>query len=369
MKRSMALVWVIMFIVMFATAFFTYPLLLKWEKNDGGWKEEVPELTRENYKEYHILFEEWFNDIIPYKDYLIKSKSRIDLYGFKESPSDDVIIGREGWLFYEPTMKDYKRINLYSLEELEEIRLILEANQKYFEERGIEYIIFIAPNKASIYGDMYLPEYICRKEGLSRTEQAVEYLKQNTSIKIIFPQEEMIAMAEDYPENPLYLHSDTHWNYLGGYCGAKALLHEMGIELPEIDDVDLEKNSNPMFFWNSFDLARMIGMSDEFPEDINFTVSYDSKHTVIWTGDTANSVQDFYGFCRTTSDVDNENKLMFVRDSFGTAMMPFLATQFKEMYSPHKAGEINWDMMEPDVVIYETVEREAFDEYMDFHLQ
>lgn len=369
MKKSMVTAWIIMFALMFMSAFLTAPLFAILQGGSIDRRTNIPKLTRGNYSVYHTEFEDWFNNILPYRSELIRINSKINLYGFHESPSDEVVIGKNNWLFYKPTMGDYKRTNLYSAEELEELRRILEVNQQYFKERGIEYLIFIAPNKASIYGELYLPDYIGRQGGMSRTEQAVTYLRQNTDVKIVFPQDEMITVARAYPESPLYLHFDTHWNYLGGYYGAQALLREMGISLPQIDEVTVEKNSDPMFYWNSFDLERMIGMEGELPEDINYKISGYSDNVVSWTGDTTQSVKDFHGVCTTTSNAKDSRRVVFVRDSFGTAMMPFLASQFSEIYSPHKAREIDWAVMKPDIVIFETVEREAFDEYLEFNFE
>lgn len=360
MKKEMSAAWIGMFVIMFMTAFFTYPLFLKLERLDSKWKMELPELTRENYREYHELFEEQFDENIPYRDHFITCRSRIDLYGFRDSPSEEGVIGKENWLFYKSTIDDYKGLDLYSQEELEEIKTVLEPGQQYFNERGIEFIIFVAPNKATIYGEQYLPDYIYRKEGMSRTEQVVAYLRENTDINVVFPQNEMIMTAKRYPEYPLYLHKDTHWNTLGGYCGAKVLLHEMGKELPEMEEIILEENSDPMFFWNSFDLGRMIGLRDELPEDINYRIDGFTNHTVELKGDTTTDSDAFYRVSVASSDAEDDRKVMFIRDSFGTAMLPVLAAEFSEIYSPHRASGIEWDEMNPDIVIYEIVERGAF---------
>ena len=46
----------------------------------------------------------------------------------------------------------------------------------------------------------------------------------------------MLKYKDEYS---LYWHYDTHWNAAGGYIGAKALLKELGDELPEVENITL----------------------------------------------------------------------------------------------------------------------------------
>ena len=363
MKKYMSYAWIYMFAVMFMTAFLTYPLFAKfmdYSNIENREKADFPILSSENYIEYHHAFEDWFNDILPYRDALIQSNREFVFYGFKESASEAVIVGKKGWLFYNETMPDYKKINLYTPEQLETIRMKLEANQKYFHKKGIDFIVFIAPNKASIYGESFLPDYIYREGGMSRTEQLVHYIRQNTDVPIVFPENELLEIAGSYPEYSLYFHLDTHWNYLGGYCGTKMLLKELDIELPEINEIVLEDVNSPLFVWNGYDLANMMGMTGKLTADVNYEIDYGSDRVVVWDGDTTTSIDDFNTFCQTTSDAEDKRKVMFIRDSFGSAMLPFMASEFSNIYSPHSATMLDSqtiDEVNPDIVIYEFVER------------
>lgn len=62
--------------------------------------------------------------------------------------------------------------------------------------------------------------------------------------------------------------------------------------------------------------------------------------------------------------------IMFIRASFGSAMLPFIASEFSEVYSPHNLStSINSntiDTVRPDVVIYEYAERGDLDYMMMF---
>lgn len=352
--------WLIMFGILFLTPFITFPVIKKISGSHTETRENVefPKVSLKNYKEYPKLFEQWFEDTLPYKDILIRTNGKIAFWGFGESASENVIVGKEGWLFYTETMSDYKRINLYTQKELEEICKKQKQLQDYYQSKGIEYILFVAPNKASIYGEDYLPDYIYKEDSVSRLEQLVEYIRRNSNITVVFPEEELLSVKEKYPEYSLYMHVDTHWNNLGGYCGAKALLKELGMKLPEIDEIHIEKNANPVFTWNGWDLANMMGLTGVLEEDTNYEISGFTDNIVVWDGDTVNSYDSFVTYCRTkSSDPVDRRKVIFIRDSFGTPMLPFIASQFREVYSPYVSFEVDLEEEKPDLVIYELVER------------
>lgn len=372
MRKYMAYAWITMFVLMFMSAFFTYPFLSQFidQRNlENREKKEFSHPSLENYTEYHQLFEEWYENNLPYRDILIQSNRKLALYGFKESASESVVLGKDNWLFLSETIPDYKKINLYTLDQLEVICTNLKSNYDYFQRRNIDFIVFIAPNKASIYGEAFLPNYIYCEEGVSRTEQLVDYIRRNTDVPIVFPKDELSLIAKGYPEYPLYLHLDTHWNYLGGYCGVKSLLRELDHELPGVDEIVLEEFNSPVLIWNGYDLSNMLGMTGELTEDTNYKIDYGSNNVVEWNGDTSTDIVDFYTFCQTASNAADHRKIMFIRDSFGSAMLPFIASEFREVYSPHVSFQTDSstiDTVQPDVVIYEYVERGDLNNMMLF---
>ena len=59
-----------------------------------------------------------------------------------------------------------------------------------------------------------------------RTEAFVDYIKENTNITIVFPQDELKAAK---PYWRVYYKYDTHWNKAGAFIGTQALYKELGI--------------------------------------------------------------------------------------------------------------------------------------------
>lgn len=320
-----------------------------------------PNFSIYTYSDYFSDYEKYFNDNYPFRSKLISINSKMDYYLFHKSPNKDVILGEDGWLFYTPTLEDYEKSNLYTEEELEAILADVLASKQYFEDRGIEFIIFIAPNKNTIYGE-YMPGGIDIADGLSRTEQAVKYIQENSDVRILYPKEEMIKAKIEYPEIHMFFKLDTHWNYMGGYWGAKAILEEFGKEVPSLESLSWEEINEPLYRWNGYDLSNMLGLTDELNQDINYKLKGYSENEVTYEKELSLDQDAFWGSTRTYSNAEDTRKLYFARDSFGEGMVPYLAAAFGEMYSVHLEAMTRTSIEEemPAVFIYEIVERNGF---------
>ena len=84
-----------------------------------------------------------------------------------------------------------------------------------------------------------------------------------------------------------------------------------------------------------------------------------TSRNVLCTGDVYNNEADFEGSVRWYSDADNGKKIYLIRDSFAEAMSQYLVVNYDEMISvAHlKASRSEIEREMPDVVIYETAER------------
>ena len=53
----------------------------------------------------------------------------------------------------------YKGTNLFTEGELTQIAAQLTVTAEWLEKQGSEFVLFIAPNKETVYGEDYLPAY------------------------------------------------------------------------------------------------------------------------------------------------------------------------------------------------------------------
>lgn len=319
-----------------------------------------PILALDNYATFPTDYTAFFNDNLQFREYLVLINNCIDFFVFDKSTSEQVIKGTEGWLFFKETLADFQGTNLFTQDELESIKNDVLNTKRYFEEKGIEFVIFIGPNKNSIYGD-YMPQNYCSNNKESKVSQMVNYLKKNTDVKIIFPIDELKKTRKDYPYFSYYLHLDTHWNYMGGYWASKSLLEILGVESLDFESLSYTEVNEPDFFWIGYDEANMLGLSRILKNDINYQFSGLTIDGIIYEGDVKNNRDDFNNAVRTHNTGTDSRKVFLARDSFGEAITPFLAASFDEVYSVHYGSPLfNSSQVEserPDIFIFEMVER------------
>ena len=309
-----------------------------------------PVFTIKNYETFPMEYESYYNDNIPFRNQLIKLNNSIDYFIFKQSSSDDVVIGKDGWLFYRgdtnPVKQSMGYWELFTDKKLETIADNLMSSKKILESMGIEFVLYIAPNKETIYKEK-IPDYYKLKSEKTCTDQLVNYLKENTDIRVVYPKEELLQAKSENTDRLLYHKLDTHWNYAGGYIGSVSLAKELGKNMPSIDFVDIEP-----FYSSTGDLTGMLNISIK-DGDLDYNVS-DKKSLK-----TENKKYDFdTEFIYHTPGADP--RTLFVRrDSFSTALAPFIATQFENSILIHSTSFDKQQIFDykSDIFVYETVER------------
>lgn len=217
------------------------------ELNDGGEKSkgqenralaELPKIEAiDDLWEFPTEFENWFSDHLFFKTSLVSMKSRLEAGIFGELDSEKVILGtRKPWLFHRSEdgqpLETYKKINLFSQEEMEEISENLGDLRSELQDAGIGFILMISPDKEQIYGSDYMPETIRVMPGEGRTEQLIAYLSEALpELTVVYPKRELdAAKGQMEGVDSLYYESDTHWNKAGAWVAAEALLKEIAIQ-------------------------------------------------------------------------------------------------------------------------------------------
>ena len=114
------------------------------------------------------LFSAYYADHFGLREYLSKAYKTLK-FKLGDSPSDDVTIGKDGWLFfgsikelergYNNPFDNARNSSLYSQVDLEKTAQHFIQLQRWLAEKGIKYIFIIAPNKHTIYFDK-LPDYV-----------------------------------------------------------------------------------------------------------------------------------------------------------------------------------------------------------------
>lgn len=251
--------------------------------------------------------------------------------------STQVLLGKDNWLFYKTQLDghpiwDYMGINHFTEDELAAMAANLTQMRDYFEnERGIDFYLTALPNKEIVYEE-YMPDTIARVNEVSRGEQVAEYMWANTDLVYVFPKQALSEAKEQYQ---VYYKTDTHWNQIGAFVGMQEIFREAYGTHADIDSVVFRVDSETF----SGDLATIAGVNDQY------------------------AIDTVYAFERESADPAQyrDEVALVVGDSFSGFLSAIAKGYYKEVYWIY-TKEFTMDMVEeyqPDVIIWETVERFA----------
>lgn len=258
--------------------------------------------------EYFDEFETYFSEHFAFRQQLVTLDGRLKSTVFGTSPNKDVITGKKGWLYYGETVNDFLNINTLSDRGINNIKNNLEIMNDYCNQNNARFIFTIAPNKNSVY-----PEYM--PSNYSPADNKGNYEKLSESFGENFPYCDMKEVILNTASNiPLYHKKDTHWNNLGAYAGHARLMEMLGREKCPSGNWTVRNDRQG-------DLADMIYPSEK-PDDTQIYSDYEYKYQYLGR---------FMAFddmsIKTFCEGKNGNLLMY-RDSYGEAIIPFMAECF-----------------------------------------
>jgi hypothetical protein len=309
-------------------------------------------------------FEAYYNDHFHFRDVLIQSYNRLKLKILKKSPHRDVLIGKDGWLFYtrDHMLVDFISAEPFGEDALNAQRRFIEAKRDWLASRGIPYFFVVAPNKQSIYPEQ-MPESYYRSHGPSRLDQFLDHMRHRSEVAIIDLRGDLL---EAKSKDQVYFRADTHWNEKGAFIAYHSIMDAIR---SAINDDRLAPRSIADYqrfaaIRKGGDLAKMLGFAGDIEE------RYDrlEPHFIRCAQEEAlpNYMdRDWKPFpapvaytCATAS-----LRLLMLHDSFGLRVRPFLAENFRKsvfVWQHQLPGDVFKAIVlkeKPDLVVEEVVER------------
>lgn len=323
---------------------------------DGGASEkrnlaEMPSFSFGEYGVFPSAFESFVNDHFPFRSKLIRLYSLFEYKVFGEFEDSNVLVGKNDWFFYNPrtadeknAIKDYKGVQMPDDSALEELCVELLRFRNLLSKDGIEFVVFISPNKANLYSE-YVPEYVLRTDERNRADVSVAYIREHTDINIMYPKAELLTGKSDAM---LYYTKDDHWNEYGAWIGANVYLRNMlGVEIP-FPGFEFYSDT-------SGELADMVNLDGQVTEANKTRFVNDPLPEY--------TIQQNWGRW-TNREYIPENgkgqKLFVIGDSFGEAFVPYLTPYYSQISFRRFDIDYEYSMIqsaEPDVVLLELTER------------
>lgn len=295
--------------------------------------------------------------------------------GINFSPQK-VVIGTDGWLYlgdeYERTLTVTRRP---AGPEDEAVGRALGLNLKQMDAwltgKGVRvFRVMIGPNKNSIYPE-YMPRWV-QHNGPGATDGML----QGAGSPLIMDLRRALLDAKSSYSGPLYYKTDTHWNEIGASVAFREFTRMVSYSNPELkwpDDhvyrvvrVDSRKGGDlSKFLWlqnRLTDSEPVLGITERKIETVQY--DYESGKLLFRGGNPEVGAPNEPLLIRNDHAL-NRVRVLWLRDSYGTAMSPFMAATFSQVLQLHWRPALSEparfrrliEKWKPDYVFITVVER------------
>ena len=228
MKKKITITLIVIFLIcLFIPVLFINREKGKISEEENRYLADFPDpFSREG-------FENWLNDNIGFRNTFVSLHANIMFHLFRLSPSQKIVIGKHGWLFYTGDNNLKIADGTYPLTE-ENLNDIVKGQQKikdYLKTINCEYYLILPPSKVSVYYEYLRGNYEIKDTPADIVERE---LKDKTDVDVINLK---LALFEAKKKDKVFLKTDTHWNQLGAYDAYKEIHKRL---LPKQDEPDVE---------------------------------------------------------------------------------------------------------------------------------
>ena len=320
---------------------------------------DKPILTINLLDPFPSKYEKYYNDNFSIRSIMVKYYNIFNLEVFKKSPvPDQVIIGKDGWLFMADKEIDcYSGKHRFDDSELEAFKLELEYRKKYINDRGATFYFMIAPEKANIYSEK-VPLSIYKYNKQCWGEQLLTYLEKNSSIHPINIYD---AMRANKKEELIYYKLDNHWNHLGAFIVTNEILKHLQKDFgKKISTLSLSDFIVKKTHKNTGNIISMMSYTGAYSDDVfdikpkkGFRATDAPKKNYVpdknfpypWDFENVKEVKG-----------SDKPKILIITDSFGGYVYPFLSEEFSRSVKiwdswQYRLNEEIINTEKPDIVL------------------
>lgn len=296
-------------------------------------------------------------DRFPARPYLIAGLNTLRA-PFGVSGSERVIIGRDGWLFYDNDthLGAARNDPALSSADIRAALTTLAGRTEAAAQKGARYLVVVPPQKETVYPQMG-PLWYGGPDPARPAAMLPRFAEASQAGEVLYLHD-ALAQPTRWGLKTFSRH-DTHWTGLGAYEGYAALmrrLQALGLAEGPRPLTDFREITAPAR--RPHDLAQMLGgvgfAKIDFPQfgdpaaELTMTTTYLTPNQT-WTGP-------------RVIDTGQTGKpvVLITLDSFSNALLPFLYSHFSRLILAHNQDgpwrEDLIDRFKPDLVILEVVE-------------
>jgi alginate O-acetyltransferase complex protein AlgJ len=303
------------------------------------------------------MSEAYVNDRFGLRQKLVHANSLIR-YKLGLSSTKDVVIGKDGWLFYtaDKLMEQHTGADIFTPAALESWVKQLETDRDWLAQRGIPLYIVVAPDKNTIYPEK-LPDY--PRGAVTRMDQLVARLRTST-LQLIDPRPALLKVKSE--GEMVYTPGDTHWSERGGLVAYELLMQQIGKQFPSLVPLTLDDFTKSVGAPMAADMAYLLALDNDLKYQVERLTPKRKSHQ---TAAQSVIMRPRWGWRITENknDLVNAPRLLVFGDSFTDYILGpnMLYETFRDpVYTHNNGGTFNFNLVrefKPDLVIVEFAER------------
>jgi alginate O-acetyltransferase complex protein AlgJ len=226
--------------------------------------------SREAWLAFPRSFDAWVDDHFGFRNRLLRWSQLLKVRWFRVSPTPNVILGKQGWLFlggdvYERgfrVVEEHRGLDPYSPADLAAAHRIFRERALWSATHGMRYLVVFMPNKETIYPEL-LPAHLTRVGRTSRLDQLMAQLETDDQVNVLDLRGTLLAAKS---RERVYDTTGTHWNQRGAFAADRVVAEALAAWFPGVrahSEIGARRYSEVT---DGGGLAVLMGMPDVFRE-------------------------------------------------------------------------------------------------------
>ena len=239
MKKTAQTIFIVIFCAVLGLSFAVFNIFskqLSMDSHENRLMTGLPQVLQSPVRELSKNLDNFFVDNSPFRYQFVLLNAGLDYKLFGTSQSDQVLPGKDGWLFYKdgPTaaqpVANYQGLTAIddSDETLAHASAALQILGDDLAENGCTLVLDLTPSKDRIYRE-YMPDGYPIVNEENRTDRMAAYLQSHTTVPVVWQYSTLRSQAKLYPDRLLYYKTDTHWNSVGALIGLDGIFQALGM--------------------------------------------------------------------------------------------------------------------------------------------
>jgi hypothetical protein len=312
----------------------------------------------------------WARDHAGLRDEMILAAGSIRF--LLREPRQDVIFGRDGWLFldHQEALAQSRRLHRLAPDDRATLAGNLDALEAAVAAVGARLIFVVAPNKETLFPER-LPWWATIQAGPNSTDDFLAILRARgiayLDLRDVLPQRDE---GQD-----LYYPTDSHWTLRGAWLGARALVAALNHDWPSMRPLARDRLVEVSALERQ-EMRLLLGFPlDEQRRYTDLALAAPAAAIAAWLPRSLDrrvpqapavpAAVDSWDptWIRTyrTPAVTDGPRILMLHDSFGWTLAPLLAESVPELVSALAASKPGGALLvrrfQPDLVVVELLER------------